>query len=385
MTNNIKNSLNKSRNVSGAETTYIFNTDSFLQHGWQVVLVLMGLYLNNNDSNKYSTILSVGSICYWAFGFNLMYRDVNGYIGNPGIWKPEATEFTEVSNFKDEDRLESNSSDFFFQVVFSLISTAVFMLNFSKNESITSKALFALGSSILYPITGSWSWGGGWLSEAGFSDFAGSSLVFSGAALGSFVYSLTRLNKLTGGQSNARYNPGIIGNLLFTLGFLGFTGGSQLAKGSGTDANAISNIFVNTLLASSGSILGGAITDDYNSLPGLVSIAANPLAAPPKLPGLAAVLGFVSNILFEEARKFSNRNNIADPNNTLGLAISGLFGTLAVTLSDGDTNIRTQGLGAFAYLITWAVASYALSSLLKNNSSTSGKINQNHNRVLIFE
>jgi len=255
------------------------------------------------------------------------------------------------------------------------------MLNFSKDESKTSKALFALGSSILYPITSSWSWGGGWLSKAGFLDFSGSSIVFSGAALGSFVYSLTRLNKLTSGQSNARYNPGIIGNLLFTLGFLGFTGGSQLAKGSGADANAISNIFVNTLLASSGSILGGAITDDYNSLPGLISIAAEPFAAS---PGLAAGLGFVSNILFEEARKFSNRNNIADPNNTLGLAISGLFGTLALTLSNDNAEIGPQGLGAFAYLITWAVASYALSSLLKNNSNPS-KINQNHNRVLTFE
>lgn len=382
MTNNIKNSLNKSRNVSGAETTYIFNTDSFLQHGWQVVLVLMGLYLNNNDSNKYSTILSVGSICYWAFGYNLMYRDVNGYIGNPGIWKPEATEFDLSEATYNGGENYSNSSDFFFQVVFSLISTAVFMLNFSKDESITSKALFALGSSILYPITGSWQWGGGWLSEIGFADFAGSSIVFSGAALGSFVYSLTRLNKLSAGQSNARYNPGIIGNLLFTLGFLGFTGGSQLAKGSALDAKYISDIFVNTLLASSASVLGGAITEDYNSLPGLVSIAAEPLEA---TPGKAVLIGFVSNILFEEARKFSNRNNIADPNNTLGLAISGLFGTLAVGNTNDGANYKTQGLGAFVYLITWAVASYALSSFLKNNSNTSGKIIQNNNRVLTFQ
>ena len=115
----------------------------------------------------------------------------------------------------------------------------------------------------IYPIAGSWQWGGGWLSEMGFSDFAGSTLVHSvggWAALAGAILLGARDGKFSS-DGSANTLPGCslpmttLGVFILWLGWFGFNGGSQLALGSGADATAVADIFVNTSLAAAGGVV----------------------------------------------------------------------------------------------------------------------------------
>ena len=125
-------------------------------------------------------LYSIAGIMFAVFGYNLMYMDVSGWIGTISIWGPA----DELKTFGGEnDATYSSGSDWFFQMVFC--ATAASIVSGAVAERIKLKSFFVFVivlCGFIYPIQGSWSWGGGFLSEAGFLDFAGSGIVHMAGA-----------------------------------------------------------------------------------------------------------------------------------------------------------------------------------------------------------
>ncbi|MCB1970307.1 MAG: ammonium transporter, partial [Geminicoccaceae bacterium] len=219
-------------------------------------------------------------------------------------------------------------------------------------------------TAILYPVTGSWQWGGGWLSERGFSDFAGSTLVHSvggWAALSGALLLGARHGRFT---SDGRSHPmpgsslplATLGTFILWLGWFGFNGGSQLAMGSGADVIAIANIFINTNVAACGGVFTAMLASRLlfkkidltlalnGAIGGLVAITAEPLA--PTLT-VALVVGGIGGILVVVTVPILDHLKIDDVVGAIPAhLVCGIWGTLAVAISNPDTTFATQALGA---------------------------------------
>ena len=349
-------SIKKSRDIN-VESAYIFNSQLFNNSTSKILFLVLGLYLSDKNPNKstnYSMVLSIVPILYVLFGYNLQYKDVSGYFGIPSLWSPSDGETYGGEN----DAEYSSGSDFIFQLVFATIAAIISINSFSGpiTDNIT-RAFVIFISVAIYCLTASWSWGGGWLSDAGFLDFAGSSNVFVVGSIISIVFSLLlkpklgeepKIMKLT--ENNA------LTNILITIGMISFNGGSNLAQGSGADVNAISNVSINTVLAGAGSLLLGIFTGNFNSLPGLVAIAAEPLAPSPIL---AIVIGVFGSIAYFLGSKLAPIINI-DQSNSIGIFLAGIVGTISILFSNSDASLHAQLLGTGALTTFVSVVSYIL-------------------------
>ena len=226
-----------------AETAYVFNTFSFLVHGFLVMLMALGftcleagLVRTKNTATiclKNVALYSLAGIMFYLIGYGLMYNDVNGYIGSAALWNPEAT--------VDSADGYSKMSDWFFQMVFCATAMSIVSGTVAERIKLVPFLIFAIFlTGIIYPIQGSWTWGGGWLSEMGFSDFAGSTIVHSvggWAALTGALIIGPRIGKYgPNGQVNAIPGSNLplatIGTFILWFGWFGFNGGSQLALGT---------------------------------------------------------------------------------------------------------------------------------------------------------
>jgi len=233
----------------------------------------------------------------------------------------------------------------------------------------------------MYPISGSWQWGGGWLSEAGFSDFAGSTVVHSvggWAALAGAIILGPRLGKYSK-EGKVTPMPGsnlalaTLGTFILWLGWFGFNGGSQLAMGTVGDVSDVSRIFANTnMAAAAGAVTALVMTQLLykkpdltmvlnGALAGLVSITAEPLA--PTLFG-ALWIGSVGGVIVVLAVPLLDKLKIDDVVGAIPVHLfAGIWGTIAVIFYNGDAALGTQLLGIAAYgvftfvgaLIVWII------------------------------
>jgi Amt family ammonium transporter len=369
-----------------AESQFIFNTLLFLMTGFLVMWMAAGFAMLEaglvrkrsvgTQLLKNVTLFAVAGILYYLIGYNLMYDGVDGgFIGHLAIWGP------------DDGAIESAefgagyaaASDWFFQMVF--VATAASIVSGTLAERIRVwpfLAFTALLTGVFYPITGSWQWGGGWLAEMGFSDFAGSTLVHSvggWAALAGVLILGPRKGKF---GADGRVNPMLasslplatLGTFILWLGWFGFNGGSQLALGSGADAVAVANIFVNTNLAAAGGVMAAMILTEVmykkidltlvlnGAIGGLVSITAEPLTP---TPGLAILIGGVGGVLVVLAVPLLYRLKIDDVVGAIPAhLVAGIWGTLAVPISNGDASYVTQAIGivaigAFTFVVSLIV------------------------------
>ena len=294
-----------------SEVSFIFNTFLFLVCGFLVMFMAAGFAMLESGmvtSKSVSVIcakniglFSIAGIMFWLFGYNLAYGiPQGGYIGNFLPWS-------------DASALEtgySDGSDWYFQMVFCATTVSIVSGTLAERIKLWPFFLFAaILSGIIYPIVMGWQWGGGWLAELGFSDFAGSTLVHStggAAALAGVMIIGPRLGRFTKFGSPAPLKPFAassiplvtIGVFILWLGWFGFNGGSQLSMGTFDDAVAVSKIFINTNLAACGGVLAAAIVTRFmigktdviqmlnGAIGGLVAITAEPLMPSP----LAAIL-----------------------------------------------------------------------------------------------
>ena len=377
-----------------AETAYIFNSFSFLVHGFLVMLMAAGFCMLETglvraknavvQCAKNIGLYSIAGLMFAFVGYNLMYMDVTGWIGSLALWAPA----DELKTFGgDKDSTYSSGSDWFFQMVFC--ATAASIVSGAVAERIKLKSFFifvVVLCGFIYPIQGSWSWGGGFLSEAGFLDFAGSSIVHGvggWAALTGAIILGARKGKYAD-DGSVTPMPGsnlplaTLGTFLLWFGWFGFNGGSQLAMGTAADVAAISNIYINTNLAAAGGVVVAIVltmlfykktdlTMALNgALGGLVAITAEPLAPTPML---AIFIGAVGGLIVVVTIPMLDKLKIDDVVGAIPVHLfAGIWGTIAVIFSNSDATISAQlygilAIGAFT-IITSTIVWYLIKLMI---------------------
>ena len=359
-----------------SETGYILNTFSFLFNGALVMFMAAGfamlesgLVRSKNTATiclKNITLYSLAGIMFYLVGYNLMYMDVTGYIGSFMPWSADdAAAVAETSaNFEAG---YSASSDWFFQMVFVATAASIVSGTVAERIKLWPFLIFTIVlTSVIYPIQGSWTWGGGWLTEMGFADFAGSSIVHSvggWAALTGAIILGARKGKY-GPDGQVHPIPGAnmplatAGTFILWLGWFGFNGGSVLALGSAGDAIAMANVFANTNMAAAGGVVAAVILTQLiykkvdlsmalnGAIGGLVSITAGPDT--PVL-GEAILIGAVGGMIVVFAVPLLDKLKIDDVVGAIPAhLLCGIWGTLAVPLTNSGASFGTQLIGIAA-------------------------------------
>ena len=373
--------------VSG-EVQAIFNSLLFLICGFLVMFMAAGFAMLESGmvtSKSVSVICakniglySIAGIMFWLFGYNLAYGiPEGGYIGT----------FTPWSDASAVDTGYADGSDWFFQMVFCATTVSICSGAMAERIKLWPFFLFAaILAGVIYPIVMGWQWGGGWLAELGFSDFAGSTLVHStggAAALAGIMLLGARYGRFDSKGEAKAIKPFAassiplvtVGVFILWLGWFGFNGGSQLAIGTFDDAVAVSSIFINTNLAACGGVMAAAIitrlmfgkTDVIQMLNGaiggLVAITAEPLAPTP----LAAIfIGAVGGLIVVFGTKLLFSFKLDDVVGAIPAHMfAGIWGTLAVPLTNADASFSAQLIGVLSINIFVFAVSYIIWSIMK--------------------
>ena len=373
--------------VSG-EVQAIFNSLLFLICGFLVMFMAAGFAMLESGmvtSKSVSVICakniglySIAGIMFWLFGYNLAYGiPEGGYIGT----------FTPWSDASAVDTGYADGSDWFFQMVFCATTVSICSGAMAERIKLWPFFLFAaILAGVIYPIVMGWQWGGGWLAELGFSDFAGSTLVHStggAAALAGIMLLGARYGRFDSKGEAKAIKPFAassiplvtVGVFILWLGWFGFNGGSQLAIGTFDDAVAVSGIFINTNLAACGGVMAAAIitrlmygkTDVIQMLNGaiggLVAVTAEPLAPSP----LAAIfIGAVGGLIVVFGTKLLFSFKLDDVVGAIPAHLfAGIWGTLAVPLTNADASFSAQLIGVLSINIFVFAVSYIIWSIMK--------------------
>ncbi len=371
---------------------YIMTTLLFCMAGFLVFFMAAGfamleggLVRSKNvtmQMTKNIGLFSVAAIMYWLVGFNTMYPgDFNGYfaIGGQTVLDPVGVAAADAAL-----DYASVGSDFFFQLVFVAATASIVSGALAERIKLWPFLIFVVVlTGLMYPISGSWQWGGGWLSEMGFSDFAGSTVVHSvggWAALAGAIVLGARTGKY---DKDGKVNPmpgsnlalATLGTFILWLGWFGFNGGSQLAMGTVGDVSDVSRIFANTNMAAAAGALTALILTQLvykkpdltmvlnGALAGLVSITAEPLA--PTLFG-ALWIGAVGGIIVVFTVPMLDKLKIDDVVGAIPVHLfAGIWGTIAVVFYNSDASLGTQITGIVAYGVFTFVASLVVWFILK--------------------
>lgn len=377
--------------AQSAQTAFVFNTLLFLIGGFLVMwmaagfaMLEAGLVRSKNVSMqclKNIMLYSVAGIMFWLFGYDLMYTGVDKFVGSlgGGLGYP----IPEAGASEGGDY--SVASDWFFQMVFCATTASIVSGTLAERIKFWPFIIFVMVlTGFLYPITGSWEWGAGWLDQRGFSDFAGSTLVHSvggWAALAGAILLGARKGKYTAdGKVVPMLGSSIplatLGTFILWLGWFGFNGASQLAMGTIADAADVSKIFVNTNLAAAGGVVAAVllmqviykkidVTMALNgALAGLVAITAEPLTPS---AGEAILIGGVGGLIVVFCVPLLDKLKIDDVVGAIPVhLIAGIFGTLVVafnTQGEGMSVLDQLGvqalgvvsIGAFTFIVSFVI------------------------------
>lgn len=371
------------------ELRYALDTFFFLISGalvmWMAAGFAMleaGLVRSKNTTEiltKNMCLYAIACTAYLLVGYNIMY------VGNSeGGWLPS---FGALIGTQAEGADHSLESDFFFQVVFVATAMSVVSGAVAERMKLWSFLIFSVVmTAFIYPVEGYWTWGGGFLSEAGFSDFAGSGIVhMAGAAAALSGVLLLGARKGKYGK-NGQINPipgsnmplATLGTFILWFGWFGFNGGSQLMVSDASNANAVGGIFLNTNAAAAAGAIAALLVCKLvwgkadltmilnGALAGLVAITADP-ASPS--PVAALLIGALSGIVVVFSIVGLDKIKIDDPVGAISVhGTCGLLGLMLVPLTNADASFGAQLLGAaviFAWVfgvsfITWAALKYTL-------------------------
>lgn len=385
-----------------SETQYVFDTFAFLVYGFLVMWMAAGFTMLEAGSVRVKStgvicfknlgLYAIAGIMFFLFGYNLMYVDVSGLIGSftLGVGPSEA----EIALLQAEsatpemvDAVVSSGyasmSDWFFQMVF--VATTASIVSGALAERVKLWPFFAfiaVLTGLIYPVVGAWTWGGGWLSEYGFSDFAGSTIVHSTggwAALAGVILVGPRLGKFrddgTVLPTPASNIPLVtLGVFILWLGWFGFNGGSQLKMGSAADVTWMAVIFVNTNLAACGGVLAAIVTARLmhgkvslllvlnGAISGLVSITAAPILLNMEF---AILVGVIGGVLCTVGMHLLEKFRVDDVVGAIPAhLIAGIWGTIAAAIF-GGANMGAQLLGIFAIGAFVMATSFGIWLILK--------------------
>jgi len=335
-------------------------------------------------------LYAIACIMYMLVGYSIMYPgDFEG-----GVFQSLANIGVLGSDDNDAaaaiagDAYYSNLSDFFFQVVF--VATAMSIVSGAVAERMKLWSFFAFAvvlTGFIYPVQGFWKWGGGFLNEMGFLDFAGSGVVHlcgAAAALAGVLLLGARKGKYgSKGQINAI--PGCnlplaaLGTLILWLGWFGFNGGSELKVSDVGEANAVALVFVNTNMAAAGGLVFALLLSRFwfgkadltmalnGALAGLVAITAEPLTPTPLV---ATMIGAIGGLLVVGSIVALDKLKIDDPVGAISVhGVVGIWGLLAVSFTNNGGNfwgqLGTQVIGMITIFAWVFIASFIVWYLLK--------------------
>lgn len=333
---------------------------------------------------KNIALFAIASIMYLLVGYYIMYSSTGPIFPSLGMLIGQENTLDAVMAGGDDAPYYSSRADFFFQIVFagacmSIVSGAV-----AERMRLWAFLLFAvIMTGFIYPIQGAWSWGGGWLSEMGYSDYAGSGIVHmagAAAALAGVILLGPRKGKYgPNGQINAI--PGCnlalstLGIFILWMGWFGFNGGSELKISDIESANNVAQVMVNTNLAAAGGLIAAMIVSRLlfgktdltmllnGALAGLVSITADPLS--PTAFG-ALLVGAVGGVIVVFSVLALDRVKIDDPAGAISAhGSAGIWGVLAVPLSNAEATFGGQLLGVIAIFAWVFLASLIIWSVIK--------------------
>lgn len=368
------------------ELRYALDTFFFLMSGALVMWMAAGFAMLEAGlvRSKNTTEILTKNICLYAIactaflvvGYNIMY--VNNSEG--GFFPSIGT----LIGSQSPDADHSLESDFFFQVVFVATAMSVVSGAVAERMKLWSFLIFSVVmTAFIYPVEGYWTWGGGFLSEAGFSDFAGSGIVHmagASAALAGVLLLGARKGKY--GKNGEIYPiPGsnmplaTLGTFILWFGWFGFNGGSQLMISDFENATAVGQIFLNTNAAAAAGAIAALLVCKTTwgkadltmilngALAGLVAITADPLSPSPLV---AVAIGVAAGALVVFSIVALDKVKVDDPVGAISVhGVCGLFGLLVVPFSNGDASFMTQLFGAVV-IFGWVFgASFAVWGILK--------------------
>ncbi len=341
---------------------------------------------------KNVALFSIACVMYMFIGYEIMYDPAGSFLIGAENTVQEVLE-------SEGEVYYSARSDFFFQVVF--VATAMSIISGAVAERIKlwSFLLFAVVmTGVIYPYQGSWSWGGGFLSDAGFVDFAGSGIVHmcgAAAALAGVLLLGPRAGKYS---ADGKINPipgsnmplATLGTFILWFGWFGFNGGSELKLSNIDEANAVAQVFVNTNMAAAGGLIAALIVSRIafgkaditmalnGALAGLVSITAEPLSG----SNVASLLiGAVGGVIVVASITLLDKLKIDDPVGAISVhGTCGIWGLMAVLFTSADATLEGQltGLAAIfgftfvASLVVWFVIKLIMGIRISEEEETQG-------------
>ncbi|TEW51662.1 ammonium transporter [Psychromonas sp. RZ5] len=336
-----------------------------------------GLVRSKNTAEiltKNVVLYAIACTMFLLVGYNIMYVD-----NSAGGWLPS---LGGLIGTQAEGADHSLESDFFFQVVFVATAMSIVSGAVAERMKLWAFLIFTVFlTGFIYPMEGYWTWGGGFLSEAGFSDFAGSGIVHmagAAAALAAVILLGARRGKY-GKDGSVHPIPGsnmplaTLGTFILWMGWFGFNGGSQLLISDAENASAVGLIFLNTNAAAATGAIAALIVSRLKwgkadltmilngALAGLVAITADPLSPSPLV---ACVIGAIAGVIVVYSIVTFDKLKIDDPVGALSVhGVCGLFGLLVVPVSNDGASLMSQLYGAavifgfvfLASLLVWYV------------------------------
>ncbi|MCI2399472.1 ammonium transporter [Aliiroseovarius subalbicans] len=372
---------------AAAHTQFILTSVLFLLGGVMVfwmaagfAMLEAGLVRSKNVTiqlTKNVALFSLAAIMYWLVGYGIMYPGdwlIEGWLGP--FFAVTSLDPVGVGADAVDVGYAAGASDFFFQLMFCATTASIVSGTLAERIKLWPFLAFVVVlTGFIYPIEASWQWGGGWLSEAGFSDFAGSTLVHAAggfAALAGVLILGPRIGKYKDGRTvpmpGSNLALATLGTFILWLGWFGFNGGSQLAMGTISDVSDVARIFANTnMAAAAGALVAMAMTQVLykkvdltmtlnGALAGLVSITAEPLA-----PSLfqALIIGGVGGVIVVFVVPLLDRLKIDDVVGAIPVhLVAGFWGTFIVAWTNDGASFVTQimgfaAIGAFVFVVSF--------------------------------
>ena len=385
-------SASEARAAPDGETQFVLNSFAFLIWGALVMWMCAGFTMLESGSvrTKNASVIclkniglySIAGLMYYFVGYNIMYVGVEegGWFGSlEFLFETSAAEVALLGGGDGAAVVETGHaamSGWFFQMVFVATTASIVSGTLAERIKLWSFFVFiAVLTAIIYPVIGAWTWGGGWLAEMGFKDFAGSTIVHSTggwAALAGALVLGARKGKFRADGSVKLTPPSnvpavTLGVFILWLGWFGFNGGSQLALSGAVDAVAISNILANTNLAAAAGVMAAIIVSRpilgrvdlmaslNGAIAGLVAITAGPDIVEHYW---AVIIGGIGGAICVGSMKLLERLRVDDVVGAISAHLSaGVWGTLAVAIAGGaDLLVQIVGvasIGAVVFAASW--------------------------------
>ncbi len=377
-----------------ANDKYIFNTFFLLICGALIMWMCAGFTMLESGSvrTKNASVIclkniglyAIAGLMFYVIGYNLMFVDVGGWIGAvKPLFRPSGDEIALLAGNEKAGAAVigtdyASISFWFFQMTFVATTASIVSGALAERVKLWTFFVFiAVLTGVIYPVVGAWTWGGGWLTKLGFSDFAGSTIVHSTggwAALAGVIVVGARRGKFREDGSVKSTPPSnvplvTLGVFILWFGWFGFNGGSMLVLKGSVDAVTMSNVMVSTNLAAGAGCVAVLFTAKSifgrvdllavlnGAIGGLVAITAGPNIVEYHW---AVVIGAVGGLVCAYGLKILENLKIDDVVGAIPAHLfAGVWGTLAVCIAAGGSLfaqiVGIVAIGVFVFAVSYVV------------------------------